>query len=85
VSKPRRLRWASAPQRPVPEHPYRDTALVYGFFALLIVLLAWVTGGAVLKAAELAGAFFVATVAWGWFRWRQRIAQDAATSDEELL
>ena len=84
---PRRLMWSSAPPRPVPSHPYRDSALVYGFFAVLVVFIAWVSGGPVLKATVLAGAFFVATVSWSWFRWYQRSARLAAEAaqEEDLL
>lgn len=79
----RELRWSSSPPRPIPRHPYRDTAIVYGFFAGLVVLLGWATGGSVLKALGLAVAFFVAAVAWSWFRWRQRLAQQAASTESE--
>jgi hypothetical protein len=52
----------------------------------MVVLIAWLTGGPVVKAVELAGGFFVATVAWSWFRWYQRAARKAAAAarDEEL-
>ena len=42
----RRLRWdAPARDSSIPKHPYRDTALVYGGMALVVVLIAWATGG----------------------------------------
>jgi hypothetical protein len=79
------LTWG-LPKGPPPKHPYRDSALVYGFFAVMVVLIAWATGGPVVKATELAGAFFVATVSWSWFRWYQHAARQAAAAarDEEL-
>ena len=83
MSRERRLFWSSTPPQAVPAHPYRDSALVYAFYAVLVVLIAWLTGGPVVRAVELAAAFFVATVAWSWFRWHQRITRQAR--EEELL
>jgi len=77
----RQLSWSSEPPRAIPKHPYRDTALVYAFFAVLVVLVAWATGGPVVKAVVLAVAFFVAAVSWSWFRWRQRLAQQSAAEE----
>ncbi len=79
--EPRELRWSSVPPRPIPKHPYRDSALVYGVFAVIVVVIAWATGGPVGKALVLAGGFFVAAVAWSWFRWYQRVSRQP-TEDE---
>ena len=46
MTRPRRLRWG-VPEQPLPKHPYRDTLILYGVFAALIVLVAWLTGGGV--------------------------------------
>jgi hypothetical protein len=75
--RPRELRWSDVPPRSVPKHPYRDTVLVYGVLAALVVLIAWVTGGPVLKSVALAAGLFVAAVAWSWFRWHQRLSRQA--------
>lgn len=77
------MMWGTSQPRDIPAHPYRDSALVYGFFAALVVLIAWATGGPVLKALVLAALFFVATVTWTWFRYYQRIRRQA--HQDELL
>jgi membrane protein implicated in regulation of membrane protease activity len=79
VSRPRRLQWGGVPDSPPPKHPYRDTLLVYGGLALVIVLVAWVTGGDVVNAIEIAAVFYVLASAWSITRWRRRLReQDSA-------
>jgi hypothetical protein len=80
--KPRHLRWG-LPEAPVPKHPYRDSMLVYGFFAALVVLLAWITGGSVAKAALIAVVVWVAATIWSIARWRQRLQREAAAARDE--
>jgi hypothetical protein len=77
ADRPRRLRWG-LPEPPTPKHPYRDTLLVYGFFAVLVVVFAWVTGGPVGKAVLIAAVVWVAASVWGIARWRQRLQREAA-------
>ena len=67
--------------RPIPDHPYRDTALVYGAMALVLVVVATLTGGSVLRAAVAALLFFALATAWSWWRFHARIqARDAANA-----
>jgi hypothetical protein len=75
----RRLRW-DAPSREgsIPKHPYRDTALVYGGMAIVVVLVAWATGGGVAKAITIAGLFFLAATLWSWRNWRNRLRAEEA-------
>jgi membrane protein implicated in regulation of membrane protease activity len=73
----RRLQWG-LPESPPPKHPYRDTLLIYGALALLIIVVAWLTGGAVGKATVIAAFFFVVASAWSIYRWRSRLKADAA-------
>ncbi len=73
----RRLQWG-LPETPPPKHPYRDTLIVYGALAILIVLVAWLTNGAVGKAAVIAVFFFVVASAWSLYRWRRRLRAEAA-------
>ena len=80
--QPRHLRWG-LPEAPVPKHPYRDSMLVYGFFALLVVLLAWITGGSVAKAVVIAAAVWAAATIWSVMRWRQRLRREAAAESAE--
>ncbi len=70
----RRRRWDS-PDQPLPKHPYRDTVLVYAGMALLVVVIAWATGGEVTRAAVVAGLFFVVATAWSWSKWRRRLRE----------
>jgi membrane protein implicated in regulation of membrane protease activity len=76
VSPPRRLRWGGV-QEPPPKHPYRDTFLVYGVLAVIVVLVAWATGGGVWKALAVAAAFFVLATGWNTYRLRQRAARES--------
>jgi hypothetical protein len=76
---PRRLQWGGVPDAPPPKHPYRDTLVVYAGLAFVIVLVAWVTGGNVVHALEIAAVFYVLASAWSIFRWRRRLReQDSA-------
>ena len=78
---PRHLRWG-LPEAPVPKHPYRDSMLVYAFFAALVVLLAWITGGSIGRAVVIAAVVWAAASLWSIVRWRQRIQREAAKRDE---
>jgi hypothetical protein len=80
--KSRHLRWG-LPEEPTPKHPYRDSMLVYGFFAVLVVLLAWITGGSVPKAVEIAAVVWAAATIWSIARWRQRLRREAAAARDE--
>jgi membrane protein implicated in regulation of membrane protease activity len=79
--RPRRLKWG-LPESPPPKHPYRDTLLVYGVFAVIIVLLAWATGGGVGRAIVIAAIFYLVASCWSIYRWRERL-QEARRSDGE--
>ena len=61
--------------RPIPAHPYRDTAIVYGIMAVVLVVVAAVTGGDVLRAGLVAVVFFVVATAWTSWRFRTRIRE----------
>ena len=79
--QPRHLRWG-LPEAPVPKHPYRDSMLVYGFFAAVVVLLAWITGGSIGKAVVIAVVVWAAATIWSIARWRQRLQREVAQRDE---
>src|SRR5262249_40186912 len=66
----RRLRWDSP--RAMPKHPYRDSAILYAFLAGLVVAITALSGGAVVNSLIIAGALFVASTAYSWWRWRER-------------
>ena len=82
MTRPRRLRWG-VPEQPLPKHPYRDTLILYGVFAALIVLVAWLTGGGVGRAVVVALLFYVVASAWSVSRWRNRLREEAARVREE--
>ncbi len=69
----RRLRWSDEPRRRAPRRPYRDTAIVSGVFAVVIVLIGWLTGGGLVRSAIIGGAFYIAATAWSWRTWRSRL------------
>ena len=60
---------------PVPKHPYRDSAIVNAALALLLLLIAWLTGGNLARAVVVALGFFVIATAWNWWRFRKRIEE----------
>jgi Flp pilus assembly protein TadB len=71
----KRLRWDLPQTRSsIPKHPYRDTAVVYGGMAAVVVVIALATGGSLGRALVFAVAFFVVATLWGWRNWRNRIA-----------
>lgn len=71
----RLLRW-QLPEQPPPKHPYRDSALLHGSFAAIIVLVAWTTAGDLARAGVFAAGFFVIATGWSWSRWRKRFEQE---------
>jgi membrane protein implicated in regulation of membrane protease activity len=84
MSRPRRLYWG-VPERPAPKHPYRDTLITYAVFAALIVVVAWVTGGGVARAALVAVLFYVVASAWSVSRWRTRLREEAEQARKDQL
>ena len=77
----RRLQWG-LPETPPPPHPYRDTLILYSVLAILIVVIAWATGGPVGKAAIIAVFFFVVSSVWSLTRWRNRLRAEARRNRE---
>jgi len=69
----KRLRWDARTERTTPRRPYRDTALVYGGMAVLIVVISLVTGGGLVRAVVFASIFFVVATLWSWRNWRNRL------------
>ena len=72
----KRLRWDAPTERTLPKRPYRDTVLVYGGMAVLVVVIALLTGGGFVRAVVFAGVFFVVAVLWSWRNWRNRLRAD---------
>ena len=63
------------PEAPKPRRPYRDLVVGYAVLAALIVVVAAITGGNLLRAGLVAVACFVAASGWSWWRLRAREAQ----------
>ena len=76
--------------RPIPRHPYRDSAILYAVLAIVLVVVTAATGGSllpgepdkggVLGAIDRLGAlpvgalFFLFATGYSWWRWREQIA-----------
>ena len=56
----------------------RDSLIAYGVLAILIVVIATVTGGDMARALFVAAAFFVFASAWTWWRARRRAGRERA-------
>ncbi|MFL5954942.1 MAG: hypothetical protein ACJ76I_12645 [Gaiellaceae bacterium] len=82
MSRSRRLDWG-LPEAPPPKHPYRDTLLIYGAFAVVIVLVAWATGSGVQRAIVIAAFFYVVASAWSVVRWRRRLRRSPAGDERK--
>ena len=64
-------------------HPYRDAALLYAVLALVVVGLAFVTGGDMVRAVLVAVAFWVVATGWSWWRFRERQAEGDPTREKD--
>ena len=71
-----RVRRWETPEEPLPARPYRNTAILHAAFAVIIVLVAWATGGDVDKAITVAILFFVVATAWSFWRWSKRLEEE---------
>jgi Na+/melibiose symporter-like transporter len=83
----KRLRWEDPVERSsLPKRPYRDTVVVYAVMAVLIVVIAKLTGGDVARAAIVAGAVFVVATLWSFRTWRNRLrSSDEKERERKLL
>jgi hypothetical protein len=66
---------------PPPPRPYRGSAIVHGVLAVVILVVAAISGGNLVRALLIALAYFLVATGWTWFRFRQREAR-AARSPE---
>jgi hypothetical protein len=79
----------------LPKRPYRDSALLYGAFAVVFVVIVWATNGAVLPrfhprtdgwphfvvgALPIAVACFVIATGYSWWRIRQQLEAEDRNS-----
>jgi Flp pilus assembly protein TadB len=63
------------PARRVSKKPFRDSAFVYGSFAVIVIVIAVVTGGRILWAVVLALGAFMFAMLWTWRSLRGREEQ----------
>ena len=62
---------------PMPKRPYRDSALFHLVLGSLLLLVAWLTGGNLVRAIVVAVGYVVIAIAWSWWRFRQRLQREA--------
>jgi nicotinamide riboside transporter PnuC len=60
----------------MPRRPYRDSAIFYLVLAAIVVGVAWVTDGNVLRALIFGVAFFLVATGWSWWKFKQRIDRE---------
>lgn len=60
---------------PTPRHAYRGSAILHGILSLVILAVAAISGGSLVRALVVAGAYFVIATGWTWFRFRRREAR----------
>jgi hypothetical protein len=74
---------SQSPQRqrreliPMPKRPYRDSALFHVVLGSLLLIVAWLTGGNLVRAIVVAVGYVVIAIAWSWWRFRQRLERAA--------
>jgi hypothetical protein len=65
---------------PPPTRPYRSSAILHAILALVILVVAAISGGNLLRAIVVGAAYFLVATGWSWFRFRQRESRKAARS-----
>ena len=78
----KRLQWGGVPEAGSPKSPVRDTLVVYGVLSLIILLVAWLTGGSLGRALIVVPVFYVIASAWTIQRLRARARREAAKGSE---
>jgi membrane protein YdbS with pleckstrin-like domain len=80
----KRLRWEPPEsKRSLPKHPYRDSALLYGALAVLVVVISVATGGGFVRALVYAVVVFIIATAWSWRSWRNREREERIRKAEQ--
>jgi membrane protein implicated in regulation of membrane protease activity len=77
--QPRAAQPATPKPKPLiamPKRPFRDGAIFHGVLAVLLVLVAWITGGEIWRAVVVGALYFVVATAWTWWRFRQRLRRE---------
>lgn len=63
---------------PPPSRPYRSSAILHAVLALVILVVAALSGGSAERALLVAAGYFLLATGWTWFRLRQRGARAPA-------
>jgi cytochrome bd-type quinol oxidase subunit 2 len=63
-------------ERRISANPFRDAAILYAVLAVIIVAVASFTGRGLVWGLVVGVAFFVASTAWSWWRFRQRAKRE---------
>jgi hypothetical protein len=79
----KRLQWGGVPEVETPKTPVRDTLLVYGVLSLVILLVAWLTGGSLGRALVIVPTFYVIASAWTIQRLRARARREASKAEQQ--
>jgi membrane protein implicated in regulation of membrane protease activity len=82
TTRKKKLRWGGSPRR-LPAHPYRDSAIVYGILAAVVLGVTALTNGNLGTALILAPLLFVVATAYSWWRLRQREREEERQREEE--
>jgi hypothetical protein len=61
----------------------RDTLVLYGILSVIILLVAWLTGGSLGRALVIVPFFYVAASAWTISRLRARARRQASETEEQ--
>jgi hypothetical protein len=77
------LQWGGVPEPGSPRSPVRDTLVLYGILSVIILLVAWLTGGSLGRALVIVPFFYVAASAWTISRLRARARRQASETEEQ--
>lgn len=59
---------------PLPTHPYRNSAIFYGFLSACLVVITYLTAGGIVRAVIVASGFFVIATGFSWWKFRAKLA-----------
>ena len=68
------------PERRLPKHPFRDSAIFYGVLAGIVVVVGALTSGDMVTTVTVAVAFFVLATGYSWWRFRRRLEEQGTGS-----